>query len=357
MEELFQNTSTISLLQAQVKSSEGIRNAQHTDTSFQNNIPYPKYTTKIQIHHFKTTFVCPRSIASVLFDSVRRFRASLLLHITFSRSWCTWRDSCVAAKQQKQKTKRIKLQSIHTVTGKGGIGGADQWVLVKAKGIPKGYHRELNHARILEYPLSVFNKHSTLTNTPAWNSHAVAISRHVTKDLINSILTHSAFRLHKHTTILTNMIGSMRQLRECRSIRARNFTVTLLLRTTRMRSQLLGRVRQILTELYGNQISNDLDEFPPWCPHVQFLGFLAGAPSLPPTTNFDIPRSRYRVLTFLRATKNSVVICRAGLLYELGKPFRSILFVSTDSQNAPSGTSIKIEGLHFRHVLSMRKVS
>ena len=36
--------------------------------------------------------------------------------------------------------------------------------------------------------------------------------------------------------------SSMCQLRECRSICAKNFTVTLLLRTTRMCSQLLGSV-------------------------------------------------------------------------------------------------------------------
>ena len=45
-------------------------------------IPVPKSTTNIQIHHFKTTFVCPRSIAGVLSDSVRCFRASLSLHTT-----------------------------------------------------------------------------------------------------------------------------------------------------------------------------------------------------------------------------------------------------------------------------------
>ena len=30
-------------------------------------------TTNIHIHHFKTTFMCPRSIAGVLFDSAVRF--------------------------------------------------------------------------------------------------------------------------------------------------------------------------------------------------------------------------------------------------------------------------------------------
>ena len=41
----------------------------------------------------------------------------------------------------------------------------------------------------------------------------------------------SACQLQKHTTIPSNMIGSMCQLRDFRSIRARYFTVTLLLRT------------------------------------------------------------------------------------------------------------------------------
>jgi len=43
----------------------------------------------IQIHPFKTTFMCPRSIAGMPFNSVRRFLASLLLHTTCDRSWCT----------------------------------------------------------------------------------------------------------------------------------------------------------------------------------------------------------------------------------------------------------------------------
>jgi len=49
-------------------------------------IPIPQSTIHIQIYHFKTTFICLRSIAGVPFDSVRRFRASLLLHTTSVRS-------------------------------------------------------------------------------------------------------------------------------------------------------------------------------------------------------------------------------------------------------------------------------
>jgi len=70
--------------------------------------------------------------------------------------------------------------------------------------------------------------------------------RDVMNDLNNSILKPSAFRLHKDNTIPTNMNGSMCQLQECHLIRARNFMVTLLLRTTCMRSQLLGRVSSVV---------------------------------------------------------------------------------------------------------------
>jgi len=35
-----------------------------------------------------------------------RFRASLLLHTTCVRSWCNWRASCVASKQQQKKHKK-----------------------------------------------------------------------------------------------------------------------------------------------------------------------------------------------------------------------------------------------------------
>ena len=48
-----------------------------------------------------------RSIAGVPFDSARRFRASLLLHTTRMRSCCSWSASCVAAEQNKTKTKKL----------------------------------------------------------------------------------------------------------------------------------------------------------------------------------------------------------------------------------------------------------
>ena len=47
--------------------------------------------------YFKTTFMCPRSIAGVPFDSVKRFRASLLLHTTCMHLCCNWVANCVAA--------------------------------------------------------------------------------------------------------------------------------------------------------------------------------------------------------------------------------------------------------------------
>jgi len=53
--------------------------------------------------YFKTTSMCPRSIAGVPFDSVRRFRASLLLHTTFMHLCCNWVASWVAAQQTKNQ--------------------------------------------------------------------------------------------------------------------------------------------------------------------------------------------------------------------------------------------------------------
>ena len=50
--------------------------------------------------------MCPRSIVGVPFDSVRRFRASLLLHTTCMHLCRNWVASCVAVYQTKnQKTK------------------------------------------------------------------------------------------------------------------------------------------------------------------------------------------------------------------------------------------------------------
>jgi len=66
-------------------------------------ITISKSTTHIHKHHFKTTFMCPRSMAGVPFDSVRRNRAISLLHTTCMRSCCNWRASCVAAQQTKNQ--------------------------------------------------------------------------------------------------------------------------------------------------------------------------------------------------------------------------------------------------------------
>ena len=52
---------------------------------------------------FKTTSMYPRSVAGVPFDSVRRFRASLLLYTTFMHLYCNWVASCVAAQQIKNQ--------------------------------------------------------------------------------------------------------------------------------------------------------------------------------------------------------------------------------------------------------------
>jgi len=89
------------------------------------------------------------------------------------------------------------------------------------------------------------------------------------------------------------------------------------------RNFLEKHLRHFLTERYRNWISWYLDVFPSWCRHFQYLGFLTGAP----TTNFARKRVKPRYLTRFRATKNCVVICRASLLYEMGYPFRSALFV------------------------------
>jgi len=45
-------------------------------------ITVPKSTTNIHIYYIKTTFMCPRSIAGVPFDSAGCFWAFLLLHTT-----------------------------------------------------------------------------------------------------------------------------------------------------------------------------------------------------------------------------------------------------------------------------------
>ena len=59
----------------------------HKDRSRKTTtIPILESIINIQIHHFKTTFMCLRSIAGVPFDSAGRFRASFLLHTTCDRS-------------------------------------------------------------------------------------------------------------------------------------------------------------------------------------------------------------------------------------------------------------------------------
>jgi len=45
------------------------------------------------------------------------------------------------------------------------------------------------------------------------------------------------------------------------------------------------------------------------------------------TTKFARKRVKTRYLTLFRATKNCVAICRESLLYEMGYPFRSTVFV------------------------------
>jgi len=79
----------------------------HLKTKFHilNTFPTYKYI------HFKITFMCPRSIAGVPFDLVRRFRATLSLHTACVCSCCTWRATCVAAFNKEKKNHRIIQKS------------------------------------------------------------------------------------------------------------------------------------------------------------------------------------------------------------------------------------------------------
>jgi len=69
--------------------------------------------------YVKSISICQGSIAGVLFSSVRRFRASLLLRTTCMRLRCNWVASCVAAQQTKNQKPRwyiivIIWTKIHT---------------------------------------------------------------------------------------------------------------------------------------------------------------------------------------------------------------------------------------------------
>jgi len=46
-------------------------------------VPLPKSTTSIHIKQYKATFMCSRSIAGILFDSVRTLRTTFVLHTTY----------------------------------------------------------------------------------------------------------------------------------------------------------------------------------------------------------------------------------------------------------------------------------
>jgi hypothetical protein len=89
------------------------------------------------------------------------------------------------------------------------------------------------------------------------------------------------------------------------------------------RGEVSGSLRPILTENTENWISRYLVVSPSWCRHFGCLGFLTGAS----TTNFGISVDFERVLTLFSATKNSAVICRARLLYEISHSFRSTIFL------------------------------
>jgi len=62
----------------------------------------PQSTTNIHIHYFKTTLMCPRSIAGVPYDSVEILRTTFVPYTNCMHSSCNWRANCVAAyKNQK----------------------------------------------------------------------------------------------------------------------------------------------------------------------------------------------------------------------------------------------------------------
>ena len=59
------------------------------------NIPFPISTTSIQEHYMKTTFMCPRSMVGVPFDSVRRFRALFVCLFVGIKPEKLYSTSCV----------------------------------------------------------------------------------------------------------------------------------------------------------------------------------------------------------------------------------------------------------------------
>jgi len=60
----------------------------------------------------QSIFLGPRSIAGVPFDSVRRFRATLLLRTTCMRLWGNWVAGCVAVLQNKTKQNKLSIKSL-----------------------------------------------------------------------------------------------------------------------------------------------------------------------------------------------------------------------------------------------------
>jgi len=70
--------------------------------SLQNNVVHFIYTPNIQNKFSSKQHLCVQGPLQECLRA-RRFRATLLLHTTCVRSWCNWRASSVAAKQNQKK--------------------------------------------------------------------------------------------------------------------------------------------------------------------------------------------------------------------------------------------------------------
>jgi len=89
--------------------------------------------------YYITTFVCPRTIVGVPFDSVRRFRTSLFLHTTCVNPYRNWVAKCVHFKTKSKKTPLLPSDPTFPVSS---FPGHNHW----------GGHPPLNHGRAAATP-------------------------------------------------------------------------------------------------------------------------------------------------------------------------------------------------------------
>jgi len=94
-------------------------------------IPIPEPTTTIHINHFKTTFMCPRSIAGMPFRLWRSasglpFYCAPLVCVpdVCMCAWCNWIASCVAARQTENQKPRVPHAYARI-----GLGALSRWLL------------------------------------------------------------------------------------------------------------------------------------------------------------------------------------------------------------------------------------